>query len=340
MSSDLPDGALGAGEEPDQPGSDGDDDTVAVRRLAVIQLGRHRLAVPVESVRAIIDPPASVTRVPRTPPAITGVTDVRGQITVLVDPHVHFPDSGGPSEDGSLLVFDRPDQPAAIRVDAVHGVETVPEDDVFGADSYDPAEIEGTALAHPLITDAVRIERVDRRSIVDSYATDGEDGIDHSTPIDQVARSAEAAGVPEPTDDGVEVAEFSLDEELHAESTPEPESVDIEVVPLVDVDRLLLASGPVGGRDSVDSEGVGAETSSDGSDSAETSSARSEKSVVGSSQDTEADPVDDGPDELAADSAASDSASSTTGTDESLTTDSQSDTAAQPPAETSGSSDE
>ncbi|WP_247731670.1 chemotaxis protein CheW [Halovivax limisalsi] len=294
MSSDLPDGALGAGGKADRPGSD--DDEVPVRRLAVIQLGRHRLAIPVESVRAIIDPPETVTRVPRTPPAIAGVTDVRGQITVLVDPHVHFPDSGGPDAGGSLLVFDRPDQPAAIRVDEVHGVETVAEDDVIGAEEYEPEAIDGTALAHPLISDAVRIERVDRRTVVESYASADGEGAEQAGSIDRSSIPESTVGADGLGDDGdVQVAEFSLDEEAESDVASDPAAVEIEVVPLVDVDRLLLASGPVANLDSVETDAdsadatpaetdVGAEESTvDETDADSTDAAR---------EDTDADPVE------------------------------------------------
>ena len=241
MSSDLPDGVLDPGGDRGGGGSGQTaGEEVTFRRFTIVRIGSHRLALPVDSVRTVIDPPETSTRIPRTPPAITGVTDVRGQITVLVDPHVHFPDSGGPSANQSLLVFDRPEQPAAIYVDEIHGVEAVPDDAVVDADEYDEDEVNGTALAHPLITAALRIEHHRRDLAVEPFATGS---AEESETDDRQERSPLADPSDNSSDDGVEVGEFSLEEDEPDEPERRESEVEIDVVPLLDVDRLLLASG-------------------------------------------------------------------------------------------------
>ena len=254
MSSDLPDGLLGSTEA---DGSDRDaggesDEEENYLRYLFLRVGDHRLAIPVEDVRAITDRPAETTRIPRTPAAIDGVTDLRGQITVVIDPHVHFPDAGERAAEPVLLVFDRDDQPAAIAVEEVLGVESVPEADVLDVTEFDPGAIEGTPLAHPLIVGVVRQERQRRESVRETIAA-GRDPGDHraSGSADRAPTSLFGETTSTDPDDefGVEVDEFSLDEETEAdeptESAPEPSSppVEIEVAPLLDVDRLLLASG-------------------------------------------------------------------------------------------------
>ena len=254
MSSDLPDRLLGS-TEPDGAARDADtesDEAENYLRYLFLSVGDHRLAIPVEDVRAITDRPAETTRIPRTPPAIDGVTDLRGQITVVIDPHVHFPDAGERAAEPTLLVFDRDDQPAAIAVEEVLGVESVPEADVLAATEFDPEAIDGTPLAHPLIVGVVRQERQRREAVREAIAAERD--------ADERRASGSVGGgttslfgettSTDPDDEfGVEVDEFSLEEETEAdeptEPTPEPSSstVEIEVTPLLDIDRLLLASG-------------------------------------------------------------------------------------------------
>ena len=257
MSSDLPDGLLGSadGDREGDGSSGGDEEERTFHRFLFLEIGRHELAIPVADVRAVTDPPAERTRIPRTPPAIDGITDIRGQITVLVDPHVHFPDSGGPSATASLLVFDRPDQPAAIVVDEIHGVEAVPEDDLLGVDEFDPDEIDGTALAHPLVVGLIRRERRARDLVVDAIASGpaSRETAETDGPTESITDRLHGGRSTNVDDEfGVEVDEFSLEEEEAAEeSEPEPvqADVEVEVTPLLDVDRLLLASGRVAESD-------------------------------------------------------------------------------------------
>ncbi|MFC3957407.1 chemotaxis protein CheW [Halovivax cerinus] len=256
MAGDLPDGLLDAGGDREEASDSSRSDDVVYERFTIVHIGDHRLAVPVADVGSIVNRSIEVTRVPRSPPAIVGVTDIRGQITTLVDPHVLFPDSGGPSERTSLLVFADQDQPAAMHVDEVDGVESIPEDDVIADAEYTAEEIEGTALAHPLIVGAIRLENRPRDDVVETvvHATEGDSAIGSGGGL--VSDRSD----PEPDDSGVVVGEFSLDE---AEDRPksddrvdraEPADVEIEITPILDIDRFLLASGHLGeGRETVDS---------------------------------------------------------------------------------------
>ena len=258
MAPDLPDDLLGLSiEEPrERRSSDrGDEEEETYERFLFAYVGRHRLAVPVDDVKAITERSGELTRVPRASAAIAGVTDLRGEITAVIDPHVHFPDSGGPTDEPALLVCDRPtdEQPAAISVDEVIGVETVVEEDVRDASSFDPDDIDGTPLAHPLIEGVVVQEKRSRVSVREAIAAEAAAdaaGADASERDRSDSALFSSVGEGSSMDsDGVEVREFSLDEEEPDEAeTAEPEEVEVEIetTPVLDVEGLLLASGHLG----------------------------------------------------------------------------------------------
>lgn len=251
MSSDLPDRLMdiGTGDAEERRSETSDQEEEAYERFLFVYIGTHKLAIPVTDIQAITDPPLEVTRVPRTPNPIVGMTDIRGEITIIINPHYHFPDSGGPSRDPGLLVFDRPDQPAAIGVDEVIGVESVPDGDVLDRSQFTETQQEGTPLEHPLIVGVVRQERRSRQSVREAIAAESASNAKRlATETEQDRRDviAEIASKAKSDDEfEVEVQEFTLDEE-----EPEPvsdetedEDVEIEATPLLGVDRLLNASG-------------------------------------------------------------------------------------------------
>ncbi|AXR78564.1 chemotaxis protein CheW [Natrarchaeobaculum sulfurireducens] len=215
MAPDLPEKLLGIDIDPveDQrrrSQSDSDESEAHVR-VVLFGVGEHRLAVPVDDVISITDVPDDLTWVPRTPDAIDGVTDLRGEVTAVLDPTVYFPVAEDRTGREQLLVFDSSDdeQSAALRVDDVLTVEAVPESNVLESvdDADDP--LSGEALEHPLVTALVERTRQTRRSpdAVPSTATVS-GAIDDSELADEVAED-------------VQVVEF---------------------VPLVDIDGMLAAS--------------------------------------------------------------------------------------------------
>src|SRR6056297_2834648 len=122
-------------------------------QFVFVSVGEYQFALPVDVVRTVTDPPTEVTRVPRTPPAIEGLMDLRGEITAVIDPRVHFPTPETELGRERLVVFDRPtdQQSAAIRVDDVIGVEVVPESNVIDDDGIADSPLSGEALEHPLV---------------------------------------------------------------------------------------------------------------------------------------------------------------------------------------------
>lgn len=130
-------------------------------QFVVFGLGEEEYALHVNAVRQLVDV-GDRTRVPRTSEAIDGITDLRGEITAVIDPRVLFglPSSEVPVELQELVVFATgPDQGnAGIRVDEVLGVETIPVSRVV----LDPADVETDAeaaadqLSDPLVAGLLR----------------------------------------------------------------------------------------------------------------------------------------------------------------------------------------
>lgn len=259
MAPDLSEKLLGIDIDDDGTGdSDGEDgEQEELLQFVFVGLGEHRLAFPVDAVRTIVEPSAELTRVPRAPPAIDGLMDLRGEITAVIDPTVHFPVTESRSGRERLLVLDRPSdrQSAAIRVDEVIGVETVPESDVIDETAVGASELSGDVLEHPLIVALVTQERdpsldvgsvrpdspVDGSGAVFGAASGGTAG--GSTTLSSGLATSEALGdsVGETFEvDPAEEAPAEPDEAGTDESTPE---IVVEATALVDVERLLLASG-------------------------------------------------------------------------------------------------
>lgn len=237
----------------------GDDEQEELRQFVFVGVGEHRLALPVDAVRTITEPPAELTRVPRAPPAIEGLMDLRGEITAVIDPRVHFPGSDSRSGRERLLVLDRSSdrQSAAIRVDEVIGVETVPESDVIDADTVGASELSGDALDHPLVLALVTQERKPEpeprvgRVTTDRSADDGVEtpgagatvGGGGSAALSSARRTSGGVGEPLGKTFEIESDEDTGDDIDGSETDDSTQEIVVEATALVDIDRLLLASG-------------------------------------------------------------------------------------------------
>ncbi|ELY70014.1 chemotaxis protein CheW [Natrinema versiforme] len=262
MAPDLSDTRLGIdSDDADRTGdTDGDDgEQEQLVQFVFVGIGEHRLALPVDAVRTLTEPPTELTRVPRSSPAIEGLMDLRGEITAVIDPRVHFPATDSRSDRERLLVLERASdqQSIAIRVDDVIGVETVPESNVIDADAIADSDLSGDALEHPLIVALITQERESRAdtgsAVTDTPADDagtttelgidGLDGAGSSTALSsaraasaEIGESVGEAFEIEPTEDD---AAASDDGDEDGESTRE---VVVEATALIDIDRLLQAS--------------------------------------------------------------------------------------------------
>ncbi|WP_265111276.1 chemotaxis protein CheW [Halosolutus halophilus] len=257
MAPDLPEKLLGINiDDADEQGgeSDGSEDEDSHQRFVFVGIGEHRFALPVDEVKTITKVPEDLTRVPRSPPAIEGVTDLRGDITVVVEPRVHFPVTDDRPERERLLVFDRTadQQSAAIRIDEVIGVDSIPERDVLDETVVEERDLSGDALEHPLVEALVEQQRepeITAGNVVATEATADEgSGIDTGAPTGPggvTALSSRGQSVGRGIDAIGET--FDIDAEEGEEETVESEErtreILVEVTAVIDVDKLLLASG-------------------------------------------------------------------------------------------------
>lgn len=166
MSADLPDELLDVDveadaegldtdtttERPDDAPAEGEDEETA--RFVIFHLGEKSFAVSVDAVKSIVKIPER-TRVPRTSPAIDGVMDLRGEITAVIEPRVHFRVERDPAplERQRIVVFDRTadKQGVGIRVDGVDGVEMFPLRHIVPSDHADASD-----ASHPLVNAVIR----------------------------------------------------------------------------------------------------------------------------------------------------------------------------------------
>ncbi|MDQ2051386.1 chemotaxis protein CheW [Natronolimnohabitans sp. A-GB9] len=227
MAPDLSEKLLGIdiddADDRERRAADDEDEQEERERFVFFRLGDDRFAVHVEDVRTLAEVPEAVTRVPRTPDAIEGMMDLRGEVIAVVDPCVHFPsiDSSEDRRRERLLVLDRPtdEQSVALRVDDVIGVEAIPVSDVLDDSSVEERRLSGDALTHPLVDALIEREQEHR-------------------PDDDVSLALETE-TDAPTSGTDELGAFD-----ESDAGDEPREVVVEGTPLLDVGKLLLASGP------------------------------------------------------------------------------------------------
>lgn len=269
MPSDLSESPLGidVGESDDRPDGRDDEET---EQFVLIAVGDHRLAVPADDVRTTANSVPDLTRVPRSPSAVVGLVELRGVITAVIEPRVFFPTDGVPADRPQLLELDPPsgEHPAAVRVDDVLRVESVPASDVLEPEDVSEDDLEryglaGNVLEHPLVVGVVRKERrpgIDRdagppharlRSGADglartagTFANEGVDPAEEPTlprenPMDRLGTGL--AGNVDLGPEGGTDGEESTDVDRRSS-----DDVEREGTPLLDVERLLLASGRLG----------------------------------------------------------------------------------------------
>ncbi|ADB59855.1 CheW protein [Haloterrigena turkmenica DSM 5511] len=265
MTPDLSEKLLGididdADERRQRDGSETDEPQAELEQFVVFGVGDHRFAIPVTAVRTLAEVPDDFTRVPRAPPAIEGMVDLRGDITAVVDPGVHFPTVERETTAGRerLLVLDRPSdqQSAAVHVDEVIGVEAVPEDEIVDETTLEESRLAGDALDHPLV---VALFETERKPAASGRAAAGSQRSASAVDADRGAGGSalsamqgsisdgtgDADGTPFEPESAAAGATDDADERdtNRTADSGSPQEIVIEATPVVDVERLLLASG-------------------------------------------------------------------------------------------------
>lgn len=125
---------------------EGDDEAVETVQVVEFRLGDDDCAIDIANVDGIVET-KTVTRVPRTPEAIDGVMDLRGETTAILDPKTFLgiEEATDDADDQNVLVLDRPDdkQKVGIRVDEVLEVGTYPRTRIDAGEDLDDLDTLG-----------------------------------------------------------------------------------------------------------------------------------------------------------------------------------------------------
>ncbi len=141
-----------------------------LRNVIVFTLGGVRAAAELRWVREVISL-GFVTSVPTAPPGITGAFNLRGHLVPVLDVAALARTGAGPSprQGDSALLVEIDGVTAALRVDKVEEVATLPAGD--GANIVD-----GRGRAVPLIDPPALV----RQAIADANAVRGDDDDHHA----------------------------------------------------------------------------------------------------------------------------------------------------------------
>ena len=237
----------------------GPDNQEEREQFLFVGLGEYRFALPIDAVQTLADVPEEVTRVPRSPEPIEGLMDLRGEITAVVDPHVHFPDIEPDERNGRerLLVLDRPadQQSAAIRVDDVIGVESIGVSKVHDKSTVEDRPFSGDSLAHPFVDALIEQERSPSTQSIRASRSMGTNAASTLERTADDSSDTSLSGMQDRIDDDTRESDgetFELDSaERSNESTQPsaaagaetPREVVLEATPLLNIERVLLASG-------------------------------------------------------------------------------------------------
>jgi len=125
----------------------------------VFLLDTTRYALPLGAVREVVVQPESVVRVPRAPPAVLGVVNLRGRVVTVVDFALllELPRLAPPAR--KLVLLDRGRRDLALSVTEVEGIETVEK--VSNAPRESRAPIRGVSRVKGLAVTILDADAVD-----------------------------------------------------------------------------------------------------------------------------------------------------------------------------------
>jgi purine-binding chemotaxis protein CheW len=93
-------------------------------RHVVFRVEKDHFALPLGSVREVVLPPGGFTRVPRTPPSVRGVMNLRGRVVTVVELGALLGVSGS-SPFQKVVLLDRGRRDVGLLVTEVEGIESI-----------------------------------------------------------------------------------------------------------------------------------------------------------------------------------------------------------------------
>jgi purine-binding chemotaxis protein CheW len=94
-------------------------------RHVIFRVEKERYGLPLAAVREVVVPPAHFSLVPRAPPAISGVMNLRGRVVTVVELRqlLGLPDGASPSS--KVVLLDRGRRDLGLLVTDVDGIEAL-----------------------------------------------------------------------------------------------------------------------------------------------------------------------------------------------------------------------
>lgn len=94
-------------------------------RHVVFRVEKERYALPLSSVREVVTPPNSWSRVPRAPPAVKGVMNLRGRVVTVVELARLLGGSENLEAGQKVVLLDRGRRDLGLLVTDVEGIESI-----------------------------------------------------------------------------------------------------------------------------------------------------------------------------------------------------------------------
>lgn len=94
-------------------------------RHVIFRVEKERYALPLAAVREVVVPPPTFSRVPRAPPAVRGVMNLRGRVVTVVELRslLGLTDAGVPPQ--KIVMLDRGRRDLGLLVTEVDGIESI-----------------------------------------------------------------------------------------------------------------------------------------------------------------------------------------------------------------------
>jgi purine-binding chemotaxis protein CheW len=94
-------------------------------RHIIFRLDKERYALPLSAIREVLVPPWQWTRVPRAPPLVRGVINLRGRVVTVIELHqlFHLTTPGAPGQ--RIVLLDRGRRDLGLLVTDVEAIELI-----------------------------------------------------------------------------------------------------------------------------------------------------------------------------------------------------------------------
>ncbi|MFZ5472235.1 MAG: chemotaxis protein CheW [Myxococcota bacterium] len=94
-------------------------------RHVVFRLEKERYALPLAAIREVVVPPTQWTRVPRAPPSVRGVINLRGRVVTVVELRSLLGLVDGGEATAKIVLLDRGRRDLGLLVTEVDGIESI-----------------------------------------------------------------------------------------------------------------------------------------------------------------------------------------------------------------------